>query len=282
MKLKYCFSVLAILLILLSSACSSDSTLSLGGGGTDSKSDAARDKSAIFIAVQPDNEPFEYIDGDGYYDGFSIALAMKLCEELGRRPIFISDYGEGLYDSLNCGVAEMCISSLTANDVTKQKVDFTSEYITLSSAIVVNAYDSVVTSVQSLSGIPSVGVVSGSLSEKYLTQRVGLDNVFEYRNISEAEAAFAEGTCYALFIDDYIAERLSRNNTSAIIRKRGIGEQKYSIAVAKGNSELVRTLNEKISRFKTDGTLLDLRKAYLADDKELRDLFSTEVKAIQN
>lgn len=282
MKLKCCFSVLAILTVLLLAACSSDSTLSLSIGGTDGKSDAARDKSVIFIAVQPDNEPFEYIDGDGYYDGLSIALAMKLCEELGRRPMFISKYDEGLYDSLNCGVAEMCISSRTANDEAKQKVDFTSEYITLSSAIVVNAYDSVVTSVQSLSGIPSVGVVGGSLSERYLTERVGLDNLVEYRNIGEAETAFAEGMCYALFTDEYIAEQLSRNNPMAVIRKKGVGEQKYSVAVAKGNSELIRTLNEKISQFKTDGTLLDLRKAYLADDKELRDLFSSEVKAIQN
>lgn len=278
---KYILAVSAAVLALILVSCTAKPGGSSNRSSADSKSDAVRDNSVIFIAVQPDSEPFEYIDSDGYYDGFDAALAMKICEELGRTPIFVSEYGEELYDSLNCGTAEMAVSSLVPSDKAKQKVDFTDEYITLSSAIVTNSYDSIITNEVSLKNAPSVGVISDSFSDRYITNTLGLDNIIRYRNFDDAKDSFLRGECYALFVDEYLAGQLEQGDSGIIVRQRGIGEEKYAIAAAKGNTELVRTINEKISRFKTDGTLLNLRLAYLAGDTELRELFKNEVKAIQ-
>lgn len=278
---KYILAVSAAVLALILVSCTAKPGGSSNISSADSKSDAVRDNSVIFIAVQPDSEPFEYIDSDGYYDGFDAALAMKICEELGRTPIFVSEYGEELYDSLNCGTAEMAVSSLVPSDKAKQKVDFTDEYITLSSAIVTNSYDSIITNEVSLKNAPSVGVISDSFSDRYITNTLGLDNIIRYRNFDDAKDSFLRGECYALFVDEYLAGQLEQGDSGIIVRQRGIGEEKYAIAAAKGNTELVRTINEKISRFKTDGTLLNLRLAYLAGDTELRELFKNEVKSIQ-
>lgn len=282
MKHKYLFAVFASVLILLMTSCISQTPSSLNAGSTDSKSGAERDSSVIFIATQPDREPFEYVDDDGDYGGFDVALAVKLCEELERTPVFVSEYGDSLYDVLNCGTAEMTVSSLVQSDKAKQKVDFTEEYITLSSAIVTNVYDSILINESSLKNAPSVGVVSGSYSAEYASGTLGLTNVTEYRNFDEAKDAFFERSCYALLVDEYLAEEVEQRSTEVVIRQRNIGEVKYSIAVAKGNTELLRILNEKISRFKTDGTLLELRRAYLGGDKELNELFMSEIKAVQN
>ncbi len=281
MKLKYIMVISAIVLTIAMVSCTSQKSLMSSSDG-DSKSGTERDDSVIYIAVQPGSEPFAYIDDDGCYNGFDIALAMKLCEELGRTPVFVSEYGDGLYNSLNCGTAEMSVSSLTENDRVRQKVDFTDGYITVSSAIVTRADDSRTVNISSIKNIPSVGVICGSFSAMYLNEVLGLNNMIEYRSYDEANEAFAAGQCFALFIDEYLADKLESSDSGVLVSQRGINKKTYSIAVAKGNSELVRVLNEKIKRFKVDGTLADLRAAYLVGDEGLNELFESEVKAVQN
>ncbi|MFR1499140.1 MAG: hypothetical protein ACLSUQ_05590, partial [Monoglobus pectinilyticus] len=52
-------------------------------------------------------------------------------------------------------------------------------------------------------------------------------------------------------------------------------------AVSKGNSDLLRLINEKLNEFKKDGTLYNLRSAYISGNAELRTTFDDELINIQ-
>lgn len=279
MKRIFIFVVLAVCAVMFS-GCGNDSSLDVRGG--DSKSDRQRDESVVYIAVSPDNEPFEYIDGDGDLNGFDIALAMKLCEELDRTPVFVQLGSSDIFSSLNCGITEMALSSLESDDNKRQRVDFSNDYITLSSAIVKSVYDTRVSNVYSLGSVRNVAVAQDSFSDKYLTDELGLSNIMRFSDSYSAAAAFENGTCGALFTDSSIAAELAYSNSEYVISQNDIGQKKYSVAVAKGNSALIKQLNEIIGRFRRDGTLADLRRAYLGSAADVKEVFTSEVKAVQN
>lgn len=268
--------VLAAFCALTLTGCGSDSSDRISGG--DSKSDTQRDDSVIYVAVSPNNEPFEYIDDDGEFNGFDIALAMKIGEELGRTPVFVERYGDDIYSSLSCGIAEMALSSLEVSDSARQKAEFSDDYITLSSAIVKSVYDVRISNIHSLASVKSVAVVQDSFSDKYLTNELGLTNASRFKNAEDAARSFAAGEQSALFIDGNIADRIAERTAEFEIAEKNIGQKKYSVAVEKGNSALIKKINEIIGRFRRDGTLLDLRSAYLGSDANLKELFTSEIK----
>ena len=210
-----------------------------------------KDNSIIRIAFTAGYEPFEYIDDSGNYLGFDMALGYKLSESMNRIPVFQNMKSNSLLDSLNCGISDMVISAVEVTDERHQKVDFSDSYITLSSSIITYKDNTDVTNINSLKNAQNVAVVSGSDSGYYLTNNLGLANIKEYRNEAEAELAVLNGGADVLFTDSKIAETFVESKEKRSRRKEtNINQRKFCIAVSKGNSDLLRLINEKLNEFK--------------------------------
>lgn len=248
---------------------------------SDSKALTVKDNSILRIAFTAGYEPFEYIDDSGNYLGFDIALGYKLSESINRMPVFQNMKSNSLLDSLNCGISDMVISAVEVTDEKHQKVDFSDSYITLSSSIITHTENTYVNNINSLKNAQNVAVVSGSDSGSYLTNNLGLANIKEYRNETEAEQAILNGSADALFTDSKIAETFINRNRRYTIKETNINQRKFCIAVSKGNSDLLRSINEKLNEFKKNGTLFDLRAAYISNNEELRSIFDEELINIQ-
>lgn len=248
---------------------------------SDSKALTVKDNSILRIAFTAGYEPFEYIDDLGNYLGFDIALGYKLSESINRMPVFQNMKSNSLLDSLNCGISDMVISAVEVTDEKHQKVDFSDSYITLSSSIITHTENTDVNNINNLKNAQNVAVVSGSDSGYYLTNNLGLANIKEYRNETEAEQAILNGSADVLFTDSKNAETFINRNRRYTIKETNINQRKFCIAVSKGNSDLLRLINEKLNEFKKDGTLFDLRAAYISSNAELRSIFDKELINIQ-
>ena len=66
-----------------------------------------------------------------------------------------------------------------------------------------------------------------------------------------------------------------------VIKEDDIDRRRYSIAAADGNAKLLREINDVLDEFRTDGTLLDLRRAYINGDNALRDEFDARLENIR-
>lgn len=248
---------------------------------SDSKALTAKDNSILRIAFSAGYEPFEYIDDSSNYLGFDIALGYKLAESIERTPVFQNMKFNSLLDSLNCGISDMVISAVEVTDEKHQKVDFSDPYITLGSSIITLTDNTDVSNINSLKNAQAVAIVSGSHSGYYLTNNLGLANIKEYRNESEAEQAIIYGAADVLFTDSKIAETFVNQNTNFTIKETNINQRKFCIAVSKGNSDLLRSINDNLNEFKKDGTLYDLRSAYISGNTELKTVFDEELINIQ-
>ncbi len=274
---RKCFSaVMLILAAMLAVSCSEPARLF----NSDSKSLAEPDNTVLRIACAPENEPFVYTDPSGELLGFDPSLALLLAERLGMTAAFYPMDREYLADSLNCGLADIAVSALEATDVMRRKIDFSDSYITLASSIVANGGNAEINGEGDLKLARNVGAVSGSLPQKYLTDELGLSNMSAYPNRAELEGAMLRGDIDIMFCDGREAEEFVAEYPLFVIKEDDIDRRRYSIAAADGNTKLLREINGVLDEFRTDGTLLDLRKAYINGDNALRAEFDARLENI--
>lgn len=248
---------------------------------SDIKSSVAKDESVLRIATTAGNEPFEYMDDDGTLLGIDIAVGMLIAEEMDKKPIFENVNYENLMDGLNTGIYDIVISSLTVSDNLKQQVDLTDEYLTLSSSIVASNINTNITDLKSLKKATSVAVVAGTTESRYLNNSYGLNNVIEYRNSNDAMNAMLDNSSDALFIDDNIAKTLVNTYPIYKITTSGIDYRKYSVATAKGDYEMVLKINKILHKLEGNGALVNIRKAYIEKDANLKIFFNNRLKELQ-
>ncbi len=267
-----------ILLIALLCSCSKQ----LPGGNSDSKSLTERDASVLHIAISVENEPFEYTGDSGEILGFDAALGMCLAEKMGMEAVFYNMKEDFLLSSLSSGIANIALFALEATDYQRRVADFSDSYITLSSSIVTSASNSSVNDTKSLEAASNIGVIYNSSAYKYLKFTLGLSNITEYYNQNAAAEAMLLGDIDVMVTDSAYAEDFAAAHPDFAIRETGINRQSFLIAVAKGNSDLLKKINKILDEFKEDNTLLNLRRAYVNGDAELRADFDARLKELQN
>lgn len=266
-----------ILCVLVCCACSApDSFLS-----SDSKPRAEKDNSVLNIAFAADSEPFSYPGENDEALGFDAALCMRMCEELELRPVFLIMPRDELLSAVRCGIADIAVSSLAADDDSRRLTDFTDSYITLSSSIVTNVNNTAVRSTYDLREAANIAVVYGSLSHSYAMEQ-GLSNISLFKNAGDAKDALLSGAADVLLSDSRTAYELVTENVGFAIRESGIASREYHIAVRDGSSDMLRNINEVLSGFKEDNTLLDLRLAYINGNSGLRAEYDARLTALQS
>lgn len=274
------FLTMAIYILLIALLCSCSKQLS--GSNSDSKSLTERDTSVLRIATSVENEPFEYTGDSGELLGFDAALGMCLAEEMGMEAAFYNMDEDFLLSSLNSGIADIALFALEATDYKRRIADFSDSYITLASSIVTSALNSSVSDTRSLGTASNIGVVYNSSAYKYLKFTLGLSNVSEYYNQSAAAEAMLLGDIDVMVTDSAYAKGFVAEHPEFAIRETDINQQSFLIAVAKGNSNLLKEINKILHKFKEDDTLLNLRRAYINGDTELKAEFDARLKELQN
>lgn len=247
---------------------------------SDSKSLTEPDSTLLRIAAAPENEPFVYTDADGTPLGFDPALGMMLAEKMGMTAVFYPMSEDLLINSLNCGLTDIAVSAIEPTDSLRRSAEFSDSYITLSSAIVANGGNGAVNGTSDLKSARCVGAVSGSLSARYLSAELGLSNMTEYSGLYALEGAMLRGDIDIMFCDSFFAREFTAEYHLFVIKEDNIDRRRFAAAAADGNSRLIREINDILDEFRSDGTLLDLRRAYIEGDAALREQYDSKLKNI--
>ncbi len=277
MKIRRVSAAILILAAMLLGACAEPTRLF----DSDSKSLTEPDSTLLRIAAAPENEPFVYTDTSGALLGFDPALGTLLAEKMGMTAVFYSMSEELLINSLNCGLTDIAISAIEPTDSLRRSAEFSDSYITMSSAIVANGGNSAVNGTADLRSALCVGTVSGSLSARYLSEGPGLSNTREYSGLGELEGAMLRGDIDIMFCDSFFAREFIAEYPLFVIKEDNIDRHRFAAAAADGNSRLIREVNDVLDEFRSGGTLLDLRRAYIENDAALREQYNLKLKNIQ-
>jgi polar amino acid transport system substrate-binding protein len=200
--------------------------------------------------------PLEYVDENGAIVGFEIDLIAAIGKNVPWDGIFA-----GLYNGSYDGVA----SGVTVTEERKETMDFTTPILEVTQSIIVNKGNSAIKDEKSLVG-KKVGVQIGTTGN-FAVEKIDGAVVRAYDDIGLAIEDLLNKNVDAAVADSLIAAEFVLANPNYAQRLEIVGSlggdiEEIAIAVKKGNSTLLKILNDTLAALEADGTMGALKKKW--------------------
>lgn len=114
-----------------------------------------------------------------------------------------------------------------------------------------------------------IGVQKGTTGEDYVKNNIPDTKVFCYKSVPDAVEKLKQNQVEAIVIDEYPAIQIvSKNPEFMLVRDKLFEENKeeYAIAVKKGNTELLNSINETITDLKQSGKYDGLLRSFMSPE----------------
>lgn len=213
-------------------------------------------------------EPFEFTTTNGLlgeFDGIDVAIALEIAESMGKELKIEDMEFDGLLASVQTGKIDMAVAGMTATDERRKSVDFSDTYYVASQVMVVAPDNTDINVAEDLKNGKKVGVVIGYTGDTIVTDDLQLDE----SNITRANRGVdiiqdvKNGKLDAVVIDSYTGKALAEKNGLKVIEDAEAFEaEEYAIAVAKGNTELLASINKVLAEMKESGAIEELAAKY--------------------
>lgn len=223
----------------------------------------------IVVGTSADYPPYEYTDAKGEFVGFDMDLIRAIGEKIGKE-VKITDMG---FDTLIAGLQnkkiDVVIAAMQASEERKKKVDFSISYHAIKDAVLAKADAGIdITSVYDIAKY-KVASQTGTIQEKWIqenlikTGKLAAENYFSYERVDNAAMDVKAGRVDVLLIVADPATSLAEKNglKLALITTETVSAGQ-SLAVTKGNAELLNAINKAIEELKADGSLKKLMDKY--------------------
>lgn len=220
----------------------------------------------IIVGTNAEFPPFEYVDDNGDFDGFDIALMQAVCDKLGVKMQVNNMEFKSLLGAMQLNSIDVIAAGMTVTEERQQSVDFTDSYYEAKQVIIVNK-DSNVASFSDLDG-KSIGVQEGTTGDLFVTPEedgalVKDATVKRFKKGVDAVMDLKNGGVDAVVIDKNPATEFVSGNDDLKIVEDDAATENYAFAIAKGNTELADAINKAVEELKADGTYDSLVKEYI-------------------
>lgn len=114
-----------------------------------------------------------------------------------------------------------------------------------------------------------IGVQAGTTGELYVQENITDANLSSFKSGIDAALDLKNGAIDAVVLDELPAKKIVENNPELIIVKDKFAREEYAIAVKKGNTELLDSINATITAMKENGDYEELVNAFMPIDGQI-------------
>lgn len=222
----------------------------------------------LLVATNAEFPPFESMEGVDFV-GFDIDLAKEIGVILNKKVKFQNMDFVAVIASVESGSADMALAGLTINDERKQSVDFTNTYFNASQVILVkdSNTEDLSTAEKTLEYLKNkkIGVQAGTTAEYFVKG----DADMEFVGISGAECVGYQSGALAVLdlknskidavmIDEAPARNFAKNTSGIKVISQKLTDEEYAIAVKKGNTAFLDSVNNALKTLKDNGKFDEL------------------------
>ena len=224
----------------------------------------ASDAQVLKFGTNAEFPPFEFVSNEGgvigEFDGIDMAMAKQIAEDNGMTAEVNNMEFDSLLVALQNGKLDAVIAGMTVTDERKEAVDFSEPYYTATQVMIVKE-DSAIAAAADIAD-KKIAVIQG-----YTGETVVKDMGYQYEAFKKGTDAIMElinGKTDVVVIDKATAEKYIKDNEGIKIVEDGeaFEDEKYAVAVAKGNTELLEKINASIEKMVNDGTVNELAAKY--------------------
>lgn len=212
--------------------------------------------------------PFEFTTSDGLvgeFDGIDVAIAKKIAENQGKELEIEDMEFDGLIASVKTGKVDMAVAGMTATEERAQSVDFSDTYYVASQVMLVAKDCEDITKAEDLKNNKKVGVVLGYTGDGIVTDDLEIadENITRANRAIDIVQDVKNGKLDAVVVDSATGKALAKRNDLKVIEDAEVFEtEEYAIAVKKGNTELLESINKTLAEMKQNGEIDELAEKY--------------------
>jgi polar amino acid transport system substrate-binding protein len=229
-------------------------------GGAENHLAEIREAGKMVVGTSADYPPFEYVDENGEFAGFDIALI----REIGERMDLEVEIQDMPFDSLLAAVQEdkidLSISAFNYDEERDESVDFTEPYYHAEDAILVGEdFAGTIDNPEQLADY-IVGTQTGTTQDGWVTENLvdagamPEENLFRYERIDQAALDLQAGRVDAILMESVVARTLAEDMEGLKVVFEGqVSSGPVNIVIPEGDAELQQALNEVIAELQEEG-----------------------------
>ena len=220
--------------------------------------------------------PFEYKDDQGNITGFDMDLIKGYAKDAGKK-IQIKDMEfDAALTSASKGKIDIAIAGITKNEKREETLSFSDGYYSSNQVVICkqgSSFSTLTTESEIISALggKKIGCQRATTGQFYIEGDAdwGFDGITgaeckPYDNGGLAIKDLNDGKLDAVILDEAPAKNIVAKTYSSTltILNTALTQEEYAIAVKKGNSELVKSLNAYIAKIKANGEYDALLQKY--------------------
>lgn len=256
---KIIISILIISMMVAIVGCAKSGTKADANVAESGKLAKIKEKGKLVLGTAADYPPYEFhklIDGKDEIVGFDIEIAKKIAADIGVELEIVDMKFEGLLPALVTDDVDFIIAGMVANEERKKSVDFSIPYYQGKQKMVVRVEDKdKLKGPEDFNGL-KIGAQKSTIQEEIAAEKfssaeyIGLskitDLVLELKNKKIDGIILAEPVAIA-----YVAQNKDICMPEVILGQ----EDGISVAVNKGNSDLLELINGTLDKLLKDGSI---------------------------
>ncbi len=245
-----------LLSVLLATVC----VVSMAACGSDKKGGESK-KEKVIVGTEAGFAPYEYMKGNEVV-GIDMDIAKAIADDMGKELEIKNMDFDGALAAVASGKVDFVAAGVSVDEKRLQTMDFSHEYVNSTEVIVVNGENPAVTPAAAevegadLDG-KVVAVQQGNIADIWVSneEKCKPKEVKRYTKFAQAAEDLKNNKVDCIVMDQYPAEELVASNGTLKILDGVLFEDKYAVAVKKGNKELLDQINKVIDKLIKDGKI---------------------------
>ncbi|NLZ82093.1 MAG: amino acid ABC transporter substrate-binding protein [Clostridiales bacterium] len=225
---------------------------SLVENGKDDETDT-EESSTIIVGTEAGFAPYEYMVGNDVV-GIDMDISKAIADALGKELVIKNMDFDGALLQVQQGTIDFMAAGVSVSEERKEKMDFSIDYVDSTEVVLVNKESPAVASVDDLAGMV-IGVQQGNIADFYVEANIEAKEIKRYTKFAQAAQDLINNKIDCLVMDLLPAQDLVASNEELAILDGVLFEDKYAIAVQKGNQELLDQINTVIQELKDTGKI---------------------------
>lgn len=211
-----------------------------------------KNDNELVMVTEAGFAPYEFYE-DGEVVGVDIEIAKEIAKEMNKELVVKDVAFDSIINELNSGKADFAAAGMSITEDRKKKVDFTLEY-TVSNQVVVVKSDSSIKSIDDIKD-KRISVQLGTVADSYVTKNYKDAKINRLKKFLVAAEDVKNNKSDCIVMDLLPAQELVKKNPELKILDGVLFQDKYGMAVKKGNKELLNSINKVLERLMSEGKI---------------------------
>ncbi len=219
------------------------------------------------VAMTGDLPPFSFQDDYGNMQGTDVDSIRAIGEEQGFKVEFYKETWQDMFDSVESGERDLAISGISYKEDRDVKYGLSIPYFFNPATIMYLKGDSNIKGLEDIKGLKT-GTLEGSKEEDTLKEMGTAVELFSRPTVFLAYEDLVQGKTDVLLYDLPVLQYIVKGHpeyevTIVPYEAADAPSAQQVVLMAKGNAQLINTINEGITKLKANGTFKEIEKRWL-------------------